>query len=127
MRYAELDRVKHFVESVVDSNDLDVLEVTNSATHKLVILECVKERTISIGRKLDIMVALHQDLARRIHSRQHRLGEEDEGTFFSTEEGIVTEVLNCLIVVLVARHHKHGAFLARGGNTGHRFTIVRID
>ena len=63
MGEADLDRVEHLVESIVNSDDLDVFEIANCTADAFVVLESVQERTVAIWSQLDIMVGSHQDLA----------------------------------------------------------------
>ena len=109
VREADVHRVEHLIEAIVDADDLQVLEVGDGSLDLLVRLECFKERPVAIGCQLELAVVLEHDLSIRVKCGQHLLGEEDKVGLLPAEEGIVLEELHRLRMVLLACHYKHGA------------------
>ena len=101
MSKADLNRVKNLVESIVNADDLDVLELCELSLHHLIAPNRLKESTVAVGRELQLTVGLEHDLAIRIHSWQHSLWEENERRFTTAKVIIGAEEFNGLIVVLM--------------------------
>ena len=78
MREADVHRVEHLVEAIVDADDLQVLKVGDSSLYLLVRLERLKERPVAIGCQFELAVVLEHDLSIRVKCGQHLLGEKDK-------------------------------------------------
>ena len=75
---ADLDWVKHLVQRVVNTNDLDVLKLANLTLNTLVRSQCLKESTIAVRCQLELTLTLQHNLSTCVESGKHLLREEYE-------------------------------------------------
>ena len=112
MSKAYLNGVKDLVDSVVNSNYLNVVQGADQPLNLSVRLKRIKQGSVAIWRQLKWTFRVKHDLTICVNSWKHRLWEEYERVLVTTKELVFSEECDSLIVILKACHHKHGARLS---------------
>ena len=76
-----------------------------------IVINCLKQSAITVGRKLDLKLTFHNYLALKVHCWQSRLLEKHDTVRMSTEELISLKESYCFIVINARCHDQKFAFL----------------
>ena len=80
-----MQRIHNFVQDIINSNYLYVVEALDVFPHPLIATHCIQQRAVSIWGHANLTLALHQDFTLSVDSWKHALLEKHEIIFYPTK------------------------------------------